>query len=81
MQWQKWFMNLNEGLFECKEIELIVSTLNICAGHITSEETQIQLEYKNLCKLVNKIFQQLHDREYQHKKVIKQNLKNIHLSF
>ncbi|KAL2544638.1 Ent-copalyl diphosphate synthase [Forsythia ovata] len=69
MQWGKWFMNLNKGLFKCQEIELIVSTLNICAGHIASEETQSQLEYKNLCKLVNKIYEQLHDHEYQNKKV------------
>ncbi|KAL2516731.1 Ent-copalyl diphosphate synthase [Abeliophyllum distichum] len=66
--WGAWLMKLNEGV-ECnEEAELLVYIINICAGHMVSEETLMDPVYKRLSKLTNKICQQLYG--YENEKVL-----------
>ncbi|XP_022866153.1 copal-8-ol diphosphate hydratase, chloroplastic-like isoform X2 [Olea europaea var. sylvestris] len=66
--WGEWLMKLNRGV-KCDEgAELLVNIINICAGHIVSEESILHPEYQRLSKLTNKVCQQL--QWYQNEKVL-----------
>ncbi|KAL2544631.1 Ent-copalyl diphosphate synthase [Forsythia ovata] len=73
--WGAWLMKLNIGV-ECNEqAELLVYIINICAGHMVSEETILHPVYKRLSKLTNKICQQLHGYGNEKKQLTSTSLK------
>ncbi|KAL8063600.1 hypothetical protein ABFX02_01G036900 [Erythranthe guttata] len=69
--WGAWLKKLTgEGDEEIKQVELIVGTLNICGGHISSKDDKLSHdEYTTLCRLSNKICGQLAEFENGTKKV------------
>ncbi|KAF5186974.1 Ent-copalyl diphosphate synthase protein [Thalictrum thalictroides] len=73
--WNTWLMNLTiEGdneLVPNNEAELLVSTINLCAGHSSSDGLNSLPEYVRLTKLTNEICNHLHQTE--NFKVGKQN--------
>nr|A0A2K9RFZ7.1 RecName: Full=Peregrinol diphosphate synthase TPS1, chloroplastic; AltName: Full=Terpene synthase 1; Short=VacTPS1; Flags: Precursor [Vitex agnus-castus]AUT77120.1 peregrinol diphosphate synthase [Vitex agnus-castus] len=73
--WRVWLTKLEQGEAGA-EAELLVTTLNICAGHDIAfkEDILSQNEYKTLSNLTNKICQQL--TQIQNKKVMETNDSN-----
>ncbi|KAG8375379.1 hypothetical protein BUALT_Bualt10G0093900 [Buddleja alternifolia] len=68
-----WLMKLHEGVANWGEdAELLITTLNICGGHIQSAETLSHHDYNTFSNLINKICHQLF--EYQNKKASEQDL-------
>ncbi|KAL7122331.1 hypothetical protein ACP275_01G039000 [Erythranthe tilingii] len=69
--WGAWLKKLTgEGHEEIEQVELIVGTLNICGGHISSkDDTLSHDEYRTLSRLSNKICHQLAEFENGNKKV------------
>ncbi|XP_071918002.1 copalyl diphosphate synthase 1, chloroplastic-like isoform X2 [Coffea arabica] len=59
--WESWLMTNTEKFQWGEEAELLVRTINLCAGRITSDHTAAQLEHYRLSKLINKICHQLHE--------------------
>ncbi|CAI9755594.1 unnamed protein product [Fraxinus pennsylvanica] len=57
--WGAWLVKLDKGVKD-EEAELLVHIINICSGHMVSEETILHPEYKRLSELTNRICQQLH---------------------
>lgn len=68
-QWDKWLIKLQQGdANSCEDAELLVTTLNICAGHTgLNEDILSRHEYKALSNLTNKICRHL--SQVQSKKV------------
>nr|UXG91343.1 (+)-CPP synthase [Callicarpa americana] len=71
--WGAWLMKLEQGEANGgADAELLVTTLNICAGHIAFNEGILSHnDYKTLSKLSNKICQHL--SQIQNKKVLEIN--------
>ncbi|XP_022858374.1 copal-8-ol diphosphate hydratase, chloroplastic-like isoform X2 [Olea europaea var. sylvestris] len=66
--WETWLSKLNnEDLEYNDEAELLVHTINTCAGYMVSVDMLQHPEYKKFSKLTNKICHQL--KEYQNNKV------------
>ncbi|CAK9167358.1 unnamed protein product [Ilex paraguariensis] len=65
--WEMWLMKWQDEGVEQGEAELLVSTINLCAGHRVSEEILSHAEYQCLSEITNKVCYQL--REYQDRKV------------
>ncbi|KAL8053437.1 hypothetical protein ABFX02_05G070900 [Erythranthe guttata] len=86
--WGVWLMKIEQGNNGVDDNpELLVSTLNICAGHIAfnNEDILSHHDYIILCNLTNKICQQLHQiqnekvMEIDEYKATKSDIKNMEI--